>query len=178
MRAKWAKWAAHRAKRPLATESSHGRYAKEEHSKQPADYPIRAKHTPQNAQRLQMPRNPGNWYIERHRRLLIRLIPGRRSDHLRAASRAKMNTFRDYCTTCLTDHLTPPYIQAHSLLRIPPASSSLRDYDRRSELARTIAVNTLSPARSQCCRARMAPPARPHRRPHLLAARTRLDSCT
>ena len=101
-----------------------------------------------------------------------------RSDHLRSASRAKMNTFRDYCTTCLTDHLTPPYIQAHSLLRILPASSSLRDYDRRSELARTIAVNTLSLARSQCCCARMAPPARPHRRPHLLAARTRLDSCT
>ena len=162
----------------MITKPAHGCNAEEEHSKQSAGYPVHAKHTPQDAQRLQMPRNSRDRYIKGHRRLLIRLIPGRRSDHLRAASRAKMNTFRDYCTTCLTDHLTPPYIQAHSLLRISPADSSLRDYDRRSELARTIAVNTLSLARSQCCCARMAPPARPHRRPHLLAARTRLDSCT
>jgi len=175
-----AKRASHWPKWPFtAKPAAHSCNPEEKHPKQSADNSIHAKHAPQNPQRLQMPRHPWDRYIQRHRRLLMRLIHRRRhAHHLRSASRAKVNTFRNCCTTCLTDHLTPPYIRAHSLLRIPPASSSLRDYDRRSEIARSIAVDPLPLARIQRRRARVAPPSRPHCRPHLVTTGPRLDSCT
>ncbi len=68
---------------------------------------------------------------------------------------------------------TSRYIQGtglvHSLLRTVSISSSQRDYDRRSEFTRAIAVDPLSPARNQFRRAGVATSARPYRQSYLFA---------
>src|ERR1700736_5489571 len=75
----------------------------EDHADQAGDHAVYPQHTPQDAQGLQVSLHSRQ--VHRHGRLRIHRLS---HNDLSPAFRTKMNTFRDWSSTCLTDHLTPP----------------------------------------------------------------------
>src|SRR5437879_3242385 len=100
---------------PLIAEIVRCKRPQEDHAHQAPDHTVHPKYAPQNAQRLQVSLHPRE--VHRHARLRIRRLRIRRLRHtdwcpdLCPALRTKMDTFRDWSSTRLTNHLTPPNTQ-------------------------------------------------------------------
>src|SRR5258708_6177930 len=96
---------------PVIAEIVRCKRPQEDHPHQAGEQPVHPQYTPQNAKRLQVSMHPRQ--VDRHARLRIRqwrhnaLCPD-----LCPALRTKMNPFRDWSSTSLTDHLTPPNTKA------------------------------------------------------------------
>jgi hypothetical protein len=105
----------HRVERPMPTAAKHPsivaevmgcKGAEKKGADQAAEHAKPTEDAPQNPQRLQMPMHPR--HIHGHRRLRIPRIHWLRWSYLRSAFGTEMNSLRDWSSTCLTDHLTPP----------------------------------------------------------------------
>src|SRR5690348_4485001 len=90
---------------PIEIVRRHG--SKKDHTHQAGDHAVHPQHAPKDAQRLQVSLHPR----EVHRHARLRIHRRRHTDwrpDLCPALRTKMDTLRDWSSTRLTNHLTPP----------------------------------------------------------------------
>jgi hypothetical protein len=80
-----------------------GKSPQEDYADQSGDHSVHPQHAPQNAQGPEVSLH--SWEVHRHEWLCVHRLS---HNDLRPAFRTKMNTFRHWSSTCLTDHLTLP----------------------------------------------------------------------